>query len=229
MKTLSRAKQRPTRTRFLKSVKIPSATMFKPGGNNKKLGSKITTGAWDNAAIYSLTLEERNSCPTDCEQWDTCYGNNMPFATRYDHTHPTFYSCLEQNLSDLINKHIWSKDQPIALRLHVLGDFFSKEYVEWWQAWLFDWYSVKVWGYTHHDPQSEIGEAISRMNEMDNCYIRFSDSKFTAPMNLQANVIASESERHTGLICPEQRGIKLSCGDCAMCWTSNRAINFLQH
>jgi len=202
--------------------------MLKPGGNNKKLGSKITTGAWENSAIYSLTLEERTTCPPDCDQWDTCYGNNMPFAARYDHTHPMFLTYLEENISDLINKHIW-KGQPLAIRLHVLGDFFSVDYVNFWNDYVVGWDMLHVWGYTHHDPQSEIGQAIIRMNTMDNCYIRFSDSKFTAPMNLQANVIASANDRHTGLICPEQRGIKLSCGDCAMCWTSNKAINFLQH
>ena len=202
--------------------------MLKPGGNNKKLGSKITTGAWKDAAIYSLTLEERNSCPTDCKQWDKCYGNNMPFATRYDHTHPMFLTNLEENLSNLICKHIW-KGQPLAIRLHVLGDFYSPDYVNFWNDFVLGWDMLYVWGYTHHKPLSEIGRAINCMNTLDNCYIRFSDAKFTTPMNLQANVIATEDTRHTGLICPEQRGIKTSCGDCAMCWTSKRAINFLQH
>ena len=228
MKLSSPVKERRTRTRYLKSVKEPSVTMLKPGGNNKKLGSKITTGAWKDAAIYSLTLEERTTCPTDCDQWDTCYGNNMPFAARYDHTHPMFFTHLEENISDLICKHIW-RGQPLAIRLHVLGDFFSVNYVNFWNEFVVAWDMLYVWGYTHHDPRSEIGKALARMNTMDNSYIRFSDSKFTAPMNLQANVIATESERHTGIICPEQRGIKLSCGDCALCWSANKPINFLQH
>ena len=228
MKTSSPVKERRTRTRYLKSVKPPSATMLKPGGNNKKLGSKITTGWWENAVIYSLTLEERKTCPKNCDQWDTCYGNNMPFATRYDHTHPDFYDRLEDNVSDLINKHLWQRDEPIAFRLHVLGDFFSVEYVDWWDKWLQDWEGIKIWGYTHHDPRSDIGLAIREMNMLDNCYIRFSD-KIEMEQHLQANVIATSDSHHTGLICPEQRGIKTGCGDCAMCWTSNKAINFLQH
>lgn len=226
MTSLLKKNATPTRTRFLKSVKLPSATMLKPGGNNKKLGSKITTGAWKGAAIYSLTLEERNSCPTDCEQWYNCYGNNMPFAARYDHTHPTFLSCLEQNLSDLINKHVWRKDQPLAIRLHVLGDFYSVSYVEWWQEWLLDWHSIKVWGYTHHDPRSEIGMAITKLNKLDNCHIRFSDDK-TVEDTYQANVIATDNE--PGITCPEQTNATASCSTCALCWSTQKPINFLQH
>ena len=108
------------------------------------------------------------------------------------------------------------------------GDFYSEDYVHFWNDFVVAW-TPFMYGGTHHDPQSTIGKSITTMNTMDNCYIRFSDAKFTTPMNLQANVIATESARHTGLICPEQRGIKTSCSDCAMCWTSNKAINFLQH
>ena len=221
-------KEHRTRTRYRKSVKPPSATMLKPGANNKKLGSKITTGAWKGAAIYSLTLEERNSCPTHCDQWDTCYGNNMPFATRYDHTHPDFYRCLDQNVKDLIEKHIWNKDQPIAFRLHVLGDFFDVRYVEYWDNWLQELQGIKIWGYTHHDPQSKIGLAIREMNLFDNCHVRFSDKHNMEPY-LQANVIAKDSTTTMGIICPEQTNATASCSTCSLCWSTNQAINFLQH
>ena len=33
--------------------------------------------------MVSLTLEERATCTSECLFWDKCYGNNMPFATRY--------------------------------------------------------------------------------------------------------------------------------------------------
>ena len=227
MTTSSHATKQRTRTRYLKSIKHPSVTMLKPGGNNKKLGSKVTTGAWKNAAIYSLTLEERTTCPPTCQQWDTCYGNNMPFAARYDHTHPEFLELLTDNISDLIRKHIF-KGQGLAIRLHVLGDFYSTEYVKFWESWARDWDQLKLWGYTHRDPDTAIGEAIRDMNELHNVHIRFSDND-QVRKKYQANVIASSDTPHTGIICPEQTGAKPSCGTCAMCWTGNKEINFLRH
>lgn len=68
--------------------------MLKRGKQNKKLGDKITIKMWKGMTMYSLTLEERATCPTDCEQWDNCYGDNMPFAHRFDHTDPDFIATL---------------------------------------------------------------------------------------------------------------------------------------
>ena len=52
--------------------------------SNKKLGkTKIVKGRHKGKYIYSLSLEERKTCPTSCFHWKTCYGNNMPFAHRF--------------------------------------------------------------------------------------------------------------------------------------------------
>ena len=90
---------RPPTTRYRKGVKAPSLSMLKRGEQNKKLGDKITKGAWKGMTMYSLTLEERATCPSDCQQWDNCYGDNMPFAHRFDHTQADFINNLEQQLS----------------------------------------------------------------------------------------------------------------------------------
>ena len=51
---------------------------------NVKLGKKVTKGIYKGYPIFTLTLEVRKTCPRSCKHWNNCYGNNMPFATRYD-------------------------------------------------------------------------------------------------------------------------------------------------
>lgn len=45
------------------------------GANNPKTGKRITKGLWAGMPIYTLTLEERASCPSYCHMWRDCYGN----------------------------------------------------------------------------------------------------------------------------------------------------------
>ena len=53
------------------------------GVNQRKIGRKVTKGRWTGMRIFTLTLEERATCPRACQQWDSCYGNNMPYARRH--------------------------------------------------------------------------------------------------------------------------------------------------
>ena len=74
------------RTIYPSTVRSASANTFvlKSGENSTKLGNKITKGLWKGMAIYSLTLEERKTCPATCQQLSICFGNNMPFAQRWN-------------------------------------------------------------------------------------------------------------------------------------------------
>ena len=126
--TLIMGGQHPPYTKFKKSIKPPNLKMLKPGKNNKKLGWNITKGPHKGKKLYSLTLEERATCPTDCQQWDNCYMNNVPFGHRYDHTDVNFIPMLTTNIEELLRKH----PEGIMIRLHVSGDFFSEDYVRYW-------------------------------------------------------------------------------------------------
>lgn len=216
--------QQKQRTRYLKSIKQPSLNMLKPGKQNAKLGDKVQVKMWQGLPMYSLTLEERRSCPDHCEQWDNCYGNNMPFAHRFDHTHPDFYTNLEANILALLAKH----EQGIVVRLHVLGDFFSVKYVLFWFTLLVDHPNLHIFGYVHHRKNSDIGSAIDAINKVmsDQCRIRFSDDNTT---EFNATVIASDQDSYEGIICPEQTGRTASCTTCGYCWASDKPVNFLAH
>lgn len=225
---LSKPKQQTsqlTRTRYIKGIKDPIPTMLKPGKSNAKLGGLVRKGMWKGLPIFSLTLEERASCPPGCEQWTNCYGNNMPFAHRYDHTHPYFLRLLATNLEALATKH----ESGFVVRLHVLGDFYSEEYVKFWFGQMLKLPGLHVFGYTHHRHDTLIGKRIAAINHTfpKRWRVRFSDD---LAVSFRSEVVASEQQaRNDGIVCPEQLGLTTSCGDCGYCWNANRAVYFLEH
>jgi len=177
--------------------------------------------------MYSLTLEERATCPSDCEQWDNCYGDNMPFAHRFDHTDPTFESSLKEQLSSLNDKH----PEGFVVRLHVLGDFYSGLYIVNWQMFLHQFENLHVFGYTHHSYTSQLGSMIGNINRIypERFRVRFSDDHDT-PFN--ASVIDggdASTWNGAGVICPEQNKVTDSCATCGYCWSSEQPVVFLEH
>lgn len=212
----------PAATRFKKSVKPPTANMLKSGRNNKKLGGVVTKGAWKGYPLYSLTLEERATCPADCDQWDTCYGNNMPFAHRFNVNNPQFIDHLAADLKELDIKH-WH----FVVRLHVLGDFYSRSYVTAWRHFMSEHPGLHVFGYTHHKPWTSIGKMINSLNESYKTRWRIRFSNADAPFS--AHVVQEEFIPDNGIVCPEQLGKTKSCASCAYCWGSENPVFFLEH
>jgi hypothetical protein len=121
------------RTKFPNMVvPVEGRRVLKDGSNSCKTGNRITKGDWRALRIYTLSLEERRTCPVRCETWRSCYGNNTPFAERLKHG-PDLQKAVEREVAELSAKH----PDGFAIRLHVLGDFYSSEYVETWHR-LFD-------------------------------------------------------------------------------------------
>lgn len=216
----------PPMTRYRKGVKRPSLNMLKRGKQNKKLGDKVSVKMWKGMTMYSLTLEERATCPPKCEQWDNCYGNNMPFAHRFDHREPEFLELLEAQLEELNDKH----PEGFVVRLHVLGDFYSSYYIVQWQLWLHQFRNLHVFGYTHHKADEILGGIINNVNRLHptRFRIRFSDDWDT---EFSAHVVQSRDLEHVehGVICPEQLGKTDSCTTCGYCWSSDDPVVFIEH
>jgi hypothetical protein len=221
---------RPPTTRYRKGVKPASLNMLKRGKQNKKLGDKVAVKMWKGMTMYSLSLEERATCPSDCAQWDNCYGDNMPFAHRFDHTDPNFISYLEHQLSSLNDKH----PEGFVVRLHVLGDFYSGQYIVQWQLWLHQFKNMHVFGYTHHTYTSQLGCMIGNVNSLhrDRFRVRFSDdydTQFSAHVTKPEGINSSYNIVTDAIICPEQQGKTESCTTCGYCWSSDNPIVFIEH
>lgn len=209
-------------TKYKQSVAAPVPTMLKEGRANRKLGGRVQVGPLAGARIWSLTLEERQTCPSSCAVWDICYGNHMPFAKRYDHRAPDFYQKLETSV-----RRVCELGKPVLLRLHVLGDFFSTDYVSFWHEQLEAWPLLHVYGYTAHRPDTPIGRALHGLALdfwWDRAAIRFSGfyGRFRG-------AVVSEREQEHTFTCPEQTGAVASCGACGACWMSENSVRFIPH
>lgn len=223
-------------TRYKKNIKsIPtepaSSGLFvlKDGGTNAKLGSLMTKSRWKGMRIYGLTLTERTTCWAGCQNLSRCYGDNMPFARRYQHG-DELVAALLKDLSTLQSNKRTSKG--FIVRLHVLGDFYSEEYVRFWATALQTYPSLRIFGYTHHRHASPIGAEISRLvaeNKELVSILRSDADEVDDPLPKAMTILRDEPAVAGTVICPEQSGRSPSCAECGLCMGGRVSISFIDH
>lgn len=201
------------------------------GHNSRKIGKRVTMGKWKGLPIYTLTLEERATCPRSCRQWSNCYGNAMHLARRHEAG-----AALELRLIGECVELERQHPQGFAVRLHVLGDFYSKPYAELWGIIMRHVPGMHLFGFTARDALGDIGAAVMRLNKAfpDRCRIRFS-GRTRGPLG---SIVVTPRQKvpPSAIVCPNQRpGVKsdgktpIICANCGLCWTSDRTIAFLEH
>lgn len=198
--------------------------ILKSGHNSRKIGGMVTKGPWAGMPIFTLTLEERATCPRSCAQWANCYGNHMHMAKRYQ---PGRF--LEQQIPLEIAELARQHPKGFVVRLHVLGDFYSLEYVQMWAAMVGLYPELRVFGYTAHQPGTPIGDYLTKLRDQvwDRFAIRTSNSA-----GLRGAWVAESPDAAAGsnsIPCPAQTSKTSSCGTCALCWGTTRPIVFLEH
>jgi hypothetical protein len=221
------------RTVFPTTVRQPSRDAnglwaLKSGVNNRKIGGLILKARWKGLPVYTLTLEERATCPTTCRHWRSCYGNKMHRAQRMQ-AGPDLEWRLERDVARLRMKH----PDGFAVRLHTLGDFNSVEYVEFWGRLLERHPALHIWGYTARcnikdDPIAAALVALIKRHG-DRFAIRFSDAPFPFPFPATITVETEAQKPADATVCPEQVGKTESCSTCALCWQTDKRIAFIQH
>ena len=207
------------------------------GHSNVKIGRDVRKGKFKGYWIYTLALEERATCPRSCEHWQSCYGNNMPFAKRVDHKDPAFLPALEDELDVLLARH----KVGVLVRLHALGDFYSAAYVEFWIRMLRKHPRLALYGYTARIPKREpinvgfaqmvtdIGDLVEEMNRRfkGRSMIRFSNG---GRETMSTVTIMDPADRPaSAFICPEQTEQTRCCATCGACWSTLKNVAFLQH
>jgi hypothetical protein len=202
-----------------------SPRLLVSGHNNRKIGKEVLKGRWKGMPIYTLTLAERSTCPSSCDFWQRCYGNSMHLARRHEHG-PILEDVLVVEVMQHANRH----PDGFVVRLHVLGDFYSVEYVDLWRRMLGRFPALRVWGYTAYHPDADddderaIGEALAltRFQYPDRFAMRFSGE--------ETRVVEDRAFSARGvLVCPAELSEKASCGSCAWCWERDEEIAFLLH
>lgn len=198
------------------------------GHNNVKIGRDVRKGPLRGYWIYTLTLEERATCPATCQHWRSCYGNNMPFAGRVDHRNPT---ALIKAIARNVDKLLAVRGRVgIMVRLHALGDFFSPEYVRFWSLLLDSEPRLAVYGYTAWSRRSPIGREIAETKARHGrrFAIRWSNggAERDCTVSLKSHDVPVPAN---AFACPEQTGKTKACATCALCWGSDRNVAFVEH
>ena len=216
-----------TGTRFPTRVLPVSAmgSILVSGHSNVKIGRDVRKGKLRGYRIFTLSLEERATCPTSCEHWRSCYGNAMPFAKRVDHRDPAFLPTLAEEI-DMLMRKPWP---GVLIRLHALGDFYSPEYVGFWRRMLVKHQNLALYGYTARNNEDDIGPAIFALRRDFGlrALIRSSNG---ARHNLATVSIKTEADcPANAFVCPEQTGKTICCATCAACWSTTKTVAFLEH
>jgi len=205
----------------LQSARFSFENLLKTGHNNRKIGKTIQKGKWKGYPVYTLTLEERATCPRSCHHWLDCYGNKMNWPTRFMND-GALIPRLDGELRTL------AKYGNFVVRLHVLGDFYSVAYVKQWRIWLETIPELHVYGYTAWQPDTDIGAEIAAM-PWDRFAIRFSNSGQAKKSTATTYSPDASGIVDGGIVCPAQTGKTECCSTCALCWQTERKIVFLAH
>lgn len=208
----------------LKSASQPEPVL-KSGHNNRKIGAIIQKGRWKGYPVFTLTLEERATCPRSCAHWLDCYGNKMNWPTRWM-ADADLIPALDRNLSVLAREY-----NNFVIRLHVLGDFYSVQYVRQWERWLDKLPGLHVYGYTAWPTSTEIGDLVSNIAKLrwDRFAVRISNGCGNERTTETVYSAALSGSVNGGIVCPVQTGKTECCATCALCWQTQSKIVFLAH
>lgn len=209
---------------------VGDESVLKDGAHNSKIGGDVLVGRLKGARIFTLTLEERATCPRSCEVWTSCYGNSMPHSRRWKHG-PAFEKKLTEEVASLCEQH-----EKVLIRLHILGDFYSMQYVWVWNMLLAEHPNLYVFGFTAHEFKSDIGESLSYLRARHEGRFFIRESGYCGPWGSFVIDFPTEMPRlGTAVVCPEQRtamngeGKADHCGNCGLCWAGDTPIVFVKH
>ena len=200
--------------------------LFKSGQHSRKIGGNVTKGRWSGMPIYTLTLEERATCPRDCSHWSTCFGGKMNWSVRWRHG-AQLEEYIKFDILALARRH----PRGFVVRLHVLGDFYSVEYVDLWARMLDAHPALRVFGYTARDPVGDpIGVRLDTLSRTrwDRFAMRFSN-RWLPERSALTLWKPGGVPAHAGVICPAQTGKTECCGTCGLCWQTTKTIFFQVH
>lgn len=204
--------------------KRTAGPLLKTGLYQRKLGKVVVKGPWKGFPIFALTLEERATCPSTCLQWRSCYGNRMHWASRAK-ANEDLLGRLVDELEQLQTKY----PRGFVVRLHILGDFFSVDYVSFWQLCLKAFPALRVFGYTARRLDDEIGKALHHLIAFNWDRFAVRSSGGGLPGVPKSIVINHPDERGDAVMCPAQNDDDRMCANCGFCWHSKRAVGFLEH
>lgn len=179
----------------------------------------ISRGNLKLGVLPSFSLPVITTCPGKtpfCERY--CYGlrGNFNLLNVKEANDRRLDATLRDDFVDIITGEIRKTRAP-AFRLHVIGDFYSVEYVEKWIDIVERLPNVIFFGSTRSWRCEFLAEAMKRFRDIENVYMKasidFTDT--LQPESCGWNVWSVEGK---GIICPHDEGKVENCFFCGLCW-----------
>jgi len=175
--------------------------------------------------VFTFSLPSVITCPGAsiwCKKY--CY------SLSYERLRPTCRSAYEQNL--LLAKDPKQFEKIIigvlprilpCMRIHVSGDFWSKEYIESWIKICLAFPQTKFWTYTRSWTVPNLVGPLEQLRLLPNIEIFAStDPTMPNPPDEWRAAFIDSDERSKGLRCSQQEELLNSCLECGYCFRKEK-------
>jgi len=185
-----------------------------------KVKEPVQVSRWNTkvGVLPSFSLPVLKTCPGKTEFCSRlCYGLRGRFARQkmIDLYQSNLEASKQADFVERIVREIL-KAKAEVFRLHVVGDFYSVEYVEKWLEIADRLRDVKFFGSTRSWRVPRLREAVERFRDLPNVYLRASiDSTHLDRPACSWGVWSIEGE---GDPCPHDYGLVENCITCKKCW-----------
>ena len=180
----------------------------------------ISRGNLKLGKLPSFSLPVITTCPGKtpfCDQY--CYGLKGMFTLQQikDKNERRLDASLRSDFVPIIVKEIQKTRAP-AFRLHVIGDFYSPEYIKRWGQIATILYEVIFFGSTRSWRCEFLSKPLKEFRDLENVYMKASvdATDYLDPFSCGWRVWSIEGE---GLPCPHDSRAVQDCASCGRCWT----------
>jgi hypothetical protein len=130
-----------------------------------------------------------------------------------------FFSAPDR-LASAILRQLDTATPDVAVRIHSSGDFFSVDYVEWWNSIVRARPAVSFWAYTRSWAVPALREALEKLRSESNVqlFASWDDSMPLPPNEWRLALVDRAMTSRTGhLSCPEEQPNGPQCASCGFC------------
>ena len=179
----------------------------------------ISKGNLKLGKLPSFSLPVLTTCPGKtpfCDQF--CYGLKGMFILPKikDKNERRLDASLKNDFVPTIIKEIRGTKAP-AFRLHVIGDFYSSEYIQKWIDIALELQEVILFGSTRSWRCDFLAEKLKEFRDLENVYMKASidATDHLDPFSCGWRVWSIEGK---GVPCPHDDKVVEDCASCGRCW-----------
>ena len=215
-------------TRLKNDIKPVKPSVMEPKGlspGNEKTGISGTL----YKTVFVWNLPPIVTCP-GASQWclNHCYNadtdRNIYPIEEWEENWWWFLN-RPKELHDKIVQQISQAQKPCAIRLHSSGDYFSKEYIQFWIDIIKEAKDTVFWSYTRSWACKELVPYINKLCTLERIqlFASWDETMSKPPRDWRQSLVIHEDTKYTyqesteNLLCPEQFEGNVNCASCGFC------------